>query len=100
MSDKIIRFDKLLYDTGRAYLFEIGGQEVWIPVKLCRHLHITGKRLLNGRTTHGTVHIPEFKYEEIAKQTNVEAWDSIVIEHHTPEPVAALDTHIIQELKR
>ena len=100
MSDKVIRFDKLLYDTGRAYLFEIGGHEFWIPVKLCRHLHITGKHLLNGTTTHGTVHIPEFKYEEIAKQTNVEAWDSITIERHTPEKREAVKSNEINDLKR
>lgn len=100
MADKVIKFDKLLYNTGRAYLFEIGGQEVWVPVKLCRHLRITGKRLLNGTTTHGTVHIPDFKYEEIAKLTDVEAWDSITIERHEPAPVAAVTSNLISELKR
>ena len=100
MATKEIRFDRLLANTGRAYLFEINRREFWVPVKLCRHLRITGKRLLNGTTTHGTVQIPDFKYEEIAKVTEVEAWDTITIERHTPEKIEAKESNIISELKR
>ena len=100
MATKEIRFDRLLANTGRAYLFEINRQEFWVPVKLCRHLRITGKRLLNGTTTHGTVQIPDFKYEEIAKVTDVEAWETITIERHTPEKREAKESNIINELKR
>jgi hypothetical protein len=100
MTTKEIRFDRLLANTGRAYLFEINRREFWVPVKLCRHLRITGKRLLNGTTTHGTVQIPDFKYEEIAKVTEVEAWDTITIERHTPEKIEAKESNIISELKR
>jgi hypothetical protein len=100
MATKEIRFDRLLANTGRAYLFEINRREFWVPVKLCRHLRITGKRLLNGTTTHGTVQIPDFKYEEIAKVTEVEAWDTITIERHTPEKIEANESNIISELKR
>ena len=100
MATKEIRFDRLLPNTGRAYLFEINRQEFWVPVKLCRHLRITGKRLLNGTTTHGTVQIPDFKYEEIAKVTDVEAWETITIERHTPEKIEAKESNVINELKR
>ena len=100
MATKEIRFDRLLANTGRAYLFEINRKEFWVPIKLCRHLRITGKRLLNGTTTHGTVQIPDFKYEEIAKVTEVEAWDTITIERHTPEKIAAKESNIISELQR
>ena len=100
MATKEIRFDGLLANTGRAYLFEINRQEFWVPVKLCRHLRITGKRLLNGTTTHGTVQIPDFKYEEIAKVTDVEAWETITIERHTPEKIEAKESNVINELKR
>lgn len=100
MATKEIRFDRLLANTGRAYLFEINRQEFWVPIKLCRHLRITGKRLLNGTTTHGTVQIPDFKYEEIAKLTDVEGWDTITIERHTPEKIAAKESNIISELQR
>lgn len=100
MATKEILFDRLLANTGRAYLFEINRQEFWVPVKLCRHLRITGKRLLNGTTTHGTVQIPDFKYEEIAKVTDVEAWETITIERHTPEKIEAKESNVINELKR
>ena len=100
MATKEIRFDRLLANTDRAYLFEINRQEFWVPVKLCRHLRITGKRLLNGTTTHGTVQIPDFKYEEIAKVTDVEAWETITIERHTPEKIEAKESNVINELKR
>jgi len=97
---KEIRFDRMLANTGRAYLFEINRKEFWIPTKLCRHLHITGKRLLNGTTTHGTVQIPDFKYQEIASVTTVEAWDTITIERHTPDKVEAKQSNEIDDLKR
>lgn len=100
MATKEIHFDRLLANTGRAYLFEINRQEFWVPIKLCRHLRITGKRLLNGTTTHGTVQIPDFKYEEIAKVTDVEAWETITIERHTPEKREAKESNVINELKR
>lgn len=101
MSDILIKFDRLLADTGRAYLLEIRGKELWIPVKLCRHLHITGKMLMNGTATHGTVCIPQFKYDEIIQSgVDVTATETTTIERHTPARIEAKETNIINELKR
>ena len=44
--------------------------------------------------------IPDFKYEEIAKVTDVEAWETITIERHTPEKIEAKESNVINELKR
>lgn len=97
---KTIRFNSLLTETPRAYLFGISGKTFWLPKALCRGLRITGKRLLNGTTTHGYVTIPEFKYEEISKTVSVDAYDEITIEKHNPIKMNAVENNELNELMR
>lgn len=100
MPTKTIRFDYLLCETPKAFLFGISGKKFWLPKALCRSLQITGKHLLNGTTTHGHVTIPEFKYEEISKETYVEAYDEVTIEKHVPTKLKAVESNEVNELMR
>ena len=77
----MLRFDKFLHDTGKAYLLRVGYTEHWLPKKLCRNL-IINKKL------GGNVSIPTFLYERI---TGIAADDiphadaDFIIEKHIPE---------------
>ena len=51
--------------------------------------------------SHIFQHKAKVRYFVLNKETKEwRDWQTLIIERHTPEPVAALDTHIIQELKR
>lgn len=92
----MLRFDKFLHATERAYLIRIGCLEHWIPKKLCRNF-ITNNKL------GGNVSIPTFLYEKI---TGVEAEDipigdaDFIIEKHVPEKIDATKTEPDADLIR
>lgn len=73
-----INFDRFICETEKAYQFEINGKLTWLPKSITSNLNITGKRLLNGECTHGTINIAPFKYSEM---TGVipQPMDSLVI---------------------
>src|SRR5690625_1423823 len=60
-----LKFERLLHETERAYLFLINGSEHWMPKALCSNLNIAGGRLMDGTGGHGAVNIAPFKYQEM-----------------------------------
>ncbi len=73
----IVKFDKILHDTGRAILISVNEKENWIPKKLCRNLVINKK-------LGGNVCIPTFFAEKIGFEIS-ESNAGISIIHHVPE---------------
>lgn len=61
----ILKFDKLVCQTDKAYQIEYNGEKKWIPKSLTRDLRINGKVLLNGSAGNGTVCISPFKWQEV-----------------------------------
>lgn len=82
----MLRFDKYLHATDKAYLIRVGNSEHWLPKKLCRNF-ITNKKL------GGNVSIPTFLYEKITgiALENIATSDAdYIIEKHIPvkkEPI-------------
>jgi hypothetical protein len=82
----MLRFDKFLHETPKAYLIRVGQQEHWMPKKLCRDF-ITNKKL------GGNVSIPAFLYERITGESIENAPicnATFIVEKHKPsrlEPV-------------
>jgi len=77
----MLRFDKFLHATEKAYLIRVGSTEHWIPKKLCRNF-ITNKKL------GGNVSIPAFLYERITGESIEDAPISdadFIVEKHIPE---------------
>lgn len=77
----MLRFDKFLHATEKAYLIRIGYTEHWIPRKLCRNF-ITNQKL------GGNVSIPTFLYQRITGITPEDIPQSdadYIIEKHVPE---------------
>lgn len=58
-------FDRLLHETEKAYLFEVGGKEHWMPKALCSNLRLNGGRLMDGTGGAGSVNIAPFKYQDL-----------------------------------
>ena len=78
-----LKFQRLLHETERAYLFLINGAEHWMPKALCSNLNIAGGRLMDGTGGHGTINIAPFKYQEITGVVP-QSMDDLVIQeiHH------------------
>jgi hypothetical protein len=82
----MLRFDKFLHATEKAYLIRIGPAEHWLPKKLCRNF-ITNKKL------GGNVSIPPFLYERITGESIDDAPladADYIVEKHKPariEPI-------------
>lgn len=72
-----IKFDALLHETDKAYLFEIRGRQTWLPKKLCSNLNVHTFNM-DGSGGKGTVNIAPFKFEEITGIVP-QALDSFVI---------------------
>jgi len=81
----LLRFDKHLHTTERAYLIRVGITEHWLPKKLCRKF-ITNKKL------GGNVVIPTFLYEKITGELPTEADAETIIEKHIPVKIEAIET--------
>ncbi len=77
----MLRFDKYLHETQKAYLIRVGPTEHWLPKKLCRNF-ITNSKL------GGNVSIPAFLYERITGESIEDAPISdadYIVEKHKPE---------------
>jgi hypothetical protein len=90
----MLRFDKFLHATDKAYLLRVGDSEHWLPKRLCRNL-ITNKKL------GGNVSVPTFIYERV---TGIKAKDipmsdaDYIIEKHVPAKIEAKETQPNVEL--
>lgn len=89
----LLRFDKHLHTTERAYLVRVGTTEHWLPKKLCRKF-ITNKKL------GGNVVIPTFLFERITGDAPTEADAETIIEKHIPTIITHTDTTPDAELIR
>jgi hypothetical protein len=89
----LLRFDKYLHETERAYLIRVGNTEHWLPKKLCRKF-ITNKKL------GGNVTIPSFLYERITGEQPIEEDAETIIEKHVPKQIEPTDTLPDAELIR
>lgn len=79
----MLRFDKFLHETPKAYLIRVGPTEHWLPKKLCRNF-ITNKKL------GGNVSIPAFLYERITGESIEDAPIAdadYIVEKHIPERI-------------
>lgn len=92
----MLRFDKYLYETQKAYLIRIGHTEHWIPKKLCRDF-VTNQKL------GGNVSIPAFLYERITGQSIEDANPldaDYIITKHIPAPLSPIDSKPNAELTK
>lgn len=85
ITNVLLRFDKYLHETSKAYLIRVGTKEHWLPKKLCRKF-ITNKKL------GGNVTIPTFLYERITGQLPTEADAETIIEKHVPVRIEPTNT--------
>jgi|688.fasta_scaffold45299_4 hypothetical protein len=89
----LLRFDKHLHTTQKAFLIRIGLSDVWLPKKLCSKF-ITNKKL------GGNVVIPAFLYERITgKPAPIEDAQTI-IEKHVPVKIELKELPPDAELTR
>jgi hypothetical protein len=96
----MLRFDKFLHETEKAYLIRVGSTEHWLPKKLCRSL-ITNKKL------GGNVQIPSFLYERITgevvdemNESEINDLATFIIEKHIPERKEPIKSEIDKTLLR
>jgi hypothetical protein len=92
----MLRFDKFLHATEKAYLIRVGHAEHWIPKKLCRNF-ITNKKL------GGNVVIPAFLYERITGESIDDAPladADVIIERHIPQKLSPIETTADDSLTR
>jgi hypothetical protein len=85
----MLRFDKFLHATEKAYLIRVGHAEHWIPKKLCRNF-ITNKKL------GGNVSIPPFLYERITGESIEDAPTGdvdYIVEKHKPARIEPVKTN-------
>lgn len=75
--DVNVKFDKLLYDTGKAILIRIGDNEHWLPLKIC-------KKLIVNKKLGGNVSLPAWFYEKLGYDIKIECAEKTII-HHIPE---------------
>lgn len=90
----IIKFEKLLHQTDRAYLIQVHNKEHWIPKKLCRNF-ITNKKL------GGNVSIPVFLYERITgiPVGEIDLKDATcIVEVHVPQKVLKKEITLNEQL--
>ena len=96
----MLRFDKFLHATEKAYLIRVGHSEHWIAKKLCRNLVINKK-------LGGNVVIPAFKYQEITGVDLQELSESeligiaeTIIVKHVPERIEPIESKADESLTR
>ena len=92
----MLRFDKFLHETPKAYLVRIGSEETWLPKKLCRNF-ITNKKL------GGNVSIPTFLYEKITgiQAEEIPTMDAdYIVEKHIPNKLEPINTNADASLIR
>lgn len=94
----MIRFDKLLGETPKAYLIKVCNKQHWISKSMCRNF-ITNKKL------GGNVVLPTFIIDRIIDGDINEYCPSYitptwVVEHHTPDRVEPLENNTIKRLKK
>lgn len=92
----MLRFDKFLHETQKAYLVRIGYEEIWLPKKLCRKF-ITNQKL------GGNVTIPTFLYTKITgiEPKNIPTNDAdYIVEKHIPEKLKPININADASLIR
>lgn len=89
----LIKFDKLLGQTPKAYLLRINGVDMWFPARFCRNF-ITNKKL-GGNTI-----IPTWLFKEKFGYEPDECDAETVITHHTPELREKVVSNEIEELAK
>ena len=94
----MLRFDKLLGETPKAYLIKIHHQQHWVPKSLCRNF-ITNKKL------GGNVVLPTFLIDRMLEvDINESCPDFItphwIVERHIPEKVEPISDNTIKRLKK
>jgi hypothetical protein len=94
----MLRFDKLLGETPKAYLIKICNQQHWIPKSLCKSF-ITNKKL------GGNVVLPTFLIDRMLEIDINAACPSFItptwiVEKHTPDKINPVESNHIQELKK
>lgn len=72
-----VQFDKLLADTGRAYLIRIASNEFWLPSKMCWNVVINKK-------LGGNLVIPTWLYKDKFGCDPNEYEAETIIENHVP----------------
>lgn len=94
----MIRFDKLMGETPKAYLIKVLNEQHWIPKSMCRSF-IINKKL------GGNVVLPTFIIDRlIGGDINEDCPDFItptwIVEHHTPTLITPLQNNTIPCLKK
>lgn len=94
----MIRFDKLMGETPKAYLIKIYNEQHWVPKSLCKNF-ITNKKL------GGNVVLPTFLIDKIIDGNINESCPNFItptwiVEHHTPQRIEPVESNTIKELKR
>lgn len=94
----MIRFDKLLGETPKAYLIKVCNKQSWLPKSMCKNF-ITNKKL------GGNVELPTFIINNIIEgDINKHCPNFItpkwIVEHHTPEKIDPLGDNKIKDLER
>jgi hypothetical protein len=93
ITNVLLRFDKYLHSTERAFLIRIGNDEHWLPKKLCR-------RFTTNKKLGGNVIIPTFIYERITGELPIESDAETIIEKHVPIRKQPIDILPDAELTR
>lgn len=89
----MLRFDKHLAATARAYLFIRNREEHWVPKSLCRNLVVNNK-------LGGHVQVPPFIYERIMGHEPREDEATEFVERHVPAPVTPVNLPPDEQLTR
>ena len=94
----MVRFDKFLAETPKAYLIRVEMVEYWVPKSLC-------KRLITNNKLGGNVILPTFFINKMFEiDINIDCPKFItpewIIENHIPEKITPLENNTIQDLKR
>lgn len=94
----MVRFDKLLAETPKAYLVRIEMIEYWVPKSLC-------KRFVTNNKLGGNIILPTFFINKMLDiDINIDLPKFItpewIIEKHIPEKINPLKSNDIKDLKR
>ncbi|WP_220761706.1 hypothetical protein [Flavobacterium sp. UMI-01] len=96
----MIRFDKLLGETPKAFLLLFRDGERWVPKSQC-------KRFITNKKLGGNVILPTFIINDIVgHDINEKGFDETlitpdwVVEHHTPDRVEPKENNTIKRLKK
>lgn len=86
----MLRFDKFLHETEKAYLIKVGYTEHWMPKKLSWNLTVNKK--LGGHLT-----VPVWLYEKVTgiKIEDVPETDAtLIVEKHIPDRKEPIKTEV------